>query len=72
MHKFLSFVKEFHIPKIQELATALQSFSKKEYYFIVAITVIALISVVIILNQLNNKLTKKISIFFMLQNSTIV
>lgn len=55
MHKFLSFLKEFKFPKKQELVTALESFSKKEFYVFVGIVVIALISMFIILNKLNDK-----------------
>lgn len=56
MHKFISFIKEFHLPKKQELVKSLASFSKKEFYIFVSITVIALLAMLIILNQLNNKL----------------
>jgi len=55
MHKFLSFVKEFRIPKKQELVQALASFSKKEFYIFTTITIVAFVSVLIILNLLNNK-----------------
>ena len=55
MHKFLSFIKEFHFPQKKELKNALTSFSKKEYYVFVAILVVAIVSMFIILNKLNNK-----------------
>ena len=55
MHKFLSFIKEFHIPKKQDLTDALASFSKKEFYIFTSIVVIAFISMLLILNSLNNK-----------------
>lgn len=55
MHKFLSFIKEFRIPKKQELISALTSFSKKEFYIFATIIVVAFISMLIILNKLNNK-----------------
>ncbi len=56
MYKFISFIKEFQIPKKQELINALASFSKKEFYIFVSTTTVALISMLIILNLLNNKL----------------
>lgn len=55
MHKFLSFIKEFQLPKKQELVTALTSFSKKEFYIFVTILIVAFISMFIILNNINNK-----------------
>lgn len=55
MHKFLSFIKEFQIPKKEELKNALASFSKKEFYTFLAILIASLISVIIIINSLNNK-----------------
>ncbi|MEI7689290.1 MAG: ABC transporter substrate-binding protein [Candidatus Nomurabacteria bacterium] len=56
MDKFLSFLKEFKIPKKQELAKALSTFSKKEFYIFVSTVVIATLAMLLILNQLNNKL----------------
>jgi peptide/nickel transport system substrate-binding protein len=56
MHKFLSFIKEFRIPKKKELKTALKSFSKKEFYIFSVILAVALISMLVVLNKLNNKL----------------
>ncbi|MFA6393042.1 MAG: ABC transporter substrate-binding protein [Candidatus Paceibacterota bacterium] len=55
MHKFLSFLKELKFPKKQELVKALESFSKKEFYIFVGVVVVALISMFIILNKLNDK-----------------
>lgn len=55
MHKFLSFIKEFRIPKKQELTASLKSFSKKEFYIFLAMVLVSFISMIIILNQLNNK-----------------
>ncbi len=55
MYKFFSFIKEFRIPKKQELHDALISFSKKEFYIFSTIIIVAIISTVIILNNLNNK-----------------
>lgn len=55
MHKFFSFIKEFKIPKKVELKNALASFSEKEFYIFATIFLVALVSLVIILNSLNNK-----------------
>jgi len=55
MHKFLSFIKEFRIPKKNELKVALDSFSRKEFYIFVTILIVASVSMFIILNKLNNK-----------------
>lgn len=55
MHKFLSFVKEFRIPKKQELSLALKSFSQKEFYIFTTTIAVAFVSMMIILNLLNNK-----------------
>jgi peptide/nickel transport system substrate-binding protein len=55
MHKFLSFIKEFRIPKKQELINALASFSRKEFYIFSTMLVVAFCGMLIILNTLNNK-----------------
>ncbi|HAE36533.1 MAG: Extracellular solute-binding protein family 5 [Candidatus Nomurabacteria bacterium GW2011_GWF2_35_66] len=55
MHKFLSFIKEFRIPKKQNLRDALVSFSKKEFYIFTVALIVAFVSMLIILNNLNNK-----------------
>jgi peptide/nickel transport system substrate-binding protein len=55
MHKFFSFIKEFQIPKKEELKNALASFSAKEFYLFTTIFIVALVSLIIILNSLNNK-----------------
>jgi len=55
MHKFLSFIKEFKFPKKQELVNALASFSKKEFNIFIAIMVVAFLSMLIILDNLNSK-----------------
>lgn len=55
MHKFLSFVKEFRIPKKQELTVALRSFSQTEFYVFALATIVAFISMMVILNNLNSK-----------------
>lgn len=55
MHKFLSFIKEFRIPKKQELTASLKSLSKKEFYVFLVLVLVSFVSMIIILNQLNNK-----------------
>ncbi|HAQ02452.1 TPA: hypothetical protein DEP30_02055 [Candidatus Nomurabacteria bacterium] len=55
MHKFLSFIKEFQIPKKQNLRDALASFSRKEFYIFATIVVVALVAMVVMLNAINNK-----------------
>ncbi len=55
MHNFFSFIKEFRISKKQELHDALKSFSKKQFYVFTAIIIVAFISMIAILNTLNNK-----------------
>jgi peptide/nickel transport system substrate-binding protein len=55
MHKFLSFIKEFRIPKKQELVNALSTFSNKQFYIFGATVIVAFCGMIIILNNLNNK-----------------
>jgi len=55
MHKFLSFIKEFRIPQKKYLVDAFASFSKKEFYIFLLFIVIAFVSLLIILNKINNK-----------------
>lgn len=62
MHKFLSFVKEFRISKKQDLILALKSFSKKEFYIFVITIAVAIVSMLIILNSLNNKFLVEVPI----------
>ena len=61
MDKFLLFLKEFKIPKKQELVKALTTFSKKEFYVFVCAVAVSLVSMLLILNQLNNKLLVDVS-----------
>lgn len=53
MHRFLTFIKEFRIPKKQELRDALASFSKKKFIAFVSVTVVAFVSLVVILQKIN-------------------
>ena len=55
MHKFLSFVKEFKIPKKQEIIDAIASFSKKEFYIFTCVIIVSFVSMIIFLGKLNNK-----------------
>lgn len=55
MYKFLSFIKEFQIPTKKEISGAVNSFSKKELSVFVSIIIVAFLSMMFILNSLNNK-----------------
>ncbi len=55
MHKFLTFIKEFNIPKKRELMEAVASFSRKELFIFITIIIIAIISTIIILNNINSQ-----------------
>lgn len=55
MNKFLSFIKEFRIPKKQNLKDAIASLSKKEFYIFATVLLVAFVSLIIILNKVNNK-----------------
>ncbi len=55
MHKFLTFIKEFSIPKKKELIEAMASFSKKEFFILVVSVIIALTATIILLIKINSK-----------------
>lgn len=54
MHKFILFIKEFHIFKKKGLLDAIVSFSKKQFIIFITILVVAIISVVIMLGKINS------------------
>jgi peptide/nickel transport system substrate-binding protein len=54
MHKFILFIKEFHIYKKKELLYALSSFSKKQFLIFVAIVAVAFISLIILIAKINS------------------
>ena len=54
MHKFILFIKEFHIYKKKELLGAVASFSKKQFLIFVGILVVAFISIIILLGKVNS------------------
>jgi peptide/nickel transport system substrate-binding protein len=54
MHKFILFIKEFHIYKKKELLDAVASFSKKQFSIFIGILFIAIISVIILLGKVNS------------------
>ena len=54
MRKFLSFIKEFYIPRKKELLDAYASFSKKELFIFISVLVIAITSVILILTKIND------------------
>jgi len=53
MHKFILFIKEFHIYKKKELLDALASFSKKQFIIFIAISLVAFVSMIILLGKVN-------------------
>jgi len=53
MHKFLSFIKQFNIPKKSELKDALASFTRKDFYLFIGLFVVALVALIIMLQKIN-------------------
>jgi peptide/nickel transport system substrate-binding protein len=54
MHNFLTFIKEFRIPKKNELRNAKDSFSQRQLFVFATCLVAAFITMLIILNKVNN------------------
>ena len=54
MHNFLSFIKELRLPKKEEVRGVIAAFSRKELIIFIISSVVALISVIIILARVNN------------------
>lgn len=54
MHNFLTFLKEFHIPKKKELLEARASFSRKELSTFMTFLVISIITMLVMINKVNN------------------
>jgi peptide/nickel transport system substrate-binding protein len=54
MHKFILFIKEFHIYKKEELLDAAKSFSTKQFLIFVGILFVAFISLIIFLSKVNS------------------
>jgi peptide/nickel transport system substrate-binding protein len=54
MHKFILFIKEFRIYKKRELLDAVISFSQKQFLAFWAILIVAIISLVVILGEINS------------------
>ena len=54
MHKFILFIKEFHIYKKKELLDALASFSKKQFLVFATILTIAAVSSIILIGKVNS------------------
>lgn len=54
MHKFILFIKEFHIYKKEELKRAFYSFSRKQFLAFIAILIIAIFSVLMIVGKINS------------------
>jgi len=53
MHNFILFIKEFHIYKKKELLGAVASFSRKQFLVFIGIILVAIVSIVILLNKIN-------------------
>ncbi|MCX6754673.1 MAG: ABC transporter substrate-binding protein [Candidatus Nomurabacteria bacterium] len=54
MHKFILFIKEFHIYKKQELLDAVASFSKKQFLIFIGFLFISIVSLIILLGKINS------------------
>lgn len=55
MHNFLKFIKEFRIPKKDELRVAIASYDKKKFLILVTIIIVAFIAVLSILDKINSQ-----------------
>ncbi len=53
MHTFLTFIKEFRIPKKRELRGALASFTRKKFSLFIAALLVALVSMIVLLEKVN-------------------
>ena len=60
MHKFITFIKELRIPNKKEISGAIASFSRKESIIFVLATLIALISIIIVIAKVNNQFMDRI------------
>ncbi len=60
MRNFISFIKDFRFYKKVELSTAIKSFNPKEYFLFVTFIIIALVSMIIMLNKINNIFTVEV------------
>lgn len=54
MHKFILFIKEFHIYKRRELLEAVASFSKKQFVAFMVILVVAIVSTIMLIGKINS------------------
>ncbi len=54
MRTFISFIKEFRFPKKEELSSAIASLSKKQFFFFITSVIIALITMICLLQKVNN------------------
>lgn len=62
MHKFILFIKDFHIYKKKELLDAISSFSRKQFFVFLVVSSIALISAVILVGKVNSMFTVNVPI----------
>lgn len=54
MHNFISFIKEFRIPKKEDFSTAINSFSKRKLAIFATSLIVALVSMVLLVSKINN------------------
>ncbi len=54
MHKFILFIKEFHIYKKDDLLSAIASFSKKQFLIFIGLLAISFISIIVLFYKINN------------------
>ena len=62
MHKFILFIKDFHIYKKKELLDAIASFSRKQFFVFLVISSVALVSAVILVGKVNSMFTVDVPI----------
>lgn len=55
MHKLLTFIKEFSIPKKEELVKAMSSFSRKRFALLILIIVISITTTIMLISRINSK-----------------
>ena len=55
MHNFISFIKEFRIPKKEDLNTAIASLGKVEMRIFIGALAVALICTIVIVSKINNR-----------------
>ena len=54
MHNFISFIKEFRLPKKNELINALRTLTKKQFWIFIGVLIVSLISMLVLVQKINN------------------